>query len=144
MLPTILRELLRSTLYSSRRPFSSNATRDSSFSTLNMSLLQVLREERPKIFLTLSIIKVKGSVTKNATTGKFCSKVSNRKFIEYHDVGWAAGAVAQAPVDDARRRAVRKSYGVAASPLERPAQRELVASLFLESLLQVLRQARHP
>src|SRR6266487_2106821 len=56
----MLRELLRSTLYSSSRPFSSRATRDSSFSTLSMSLLPVLREERPKIFLTLSIIKLKG------------------------------------------------------------------------------------
>src|SRR5437016_4268692 len=56
----MLRELLRSTLYSSSRPFSSSATRDSSFSTLSMSLLPVLREERPKIFFTLSIIKVKG------------------------------------------------------------------------------------
>src|SRR5205085_3252720 len=44
---------------SSSRPFSSKATRDSSFSTLTMSLLPVFREERPKIFLTLSIIKVK-------------------------------------------------------------------------------------
>src|SRR6266436_9302784 len=60
MLPTMFRELLRSTLYSSSRPFSSRATRDSSFSTLSMSLLPVLREERPKIFLTLSIIKLKG------------------------------------------------------------------------------------
>src|SRR2546429_7084189 len=42
----MLRELLRSTLYSSSRPFSSSATRDSSFSTLSMSLLPVLREER--------------------------------------------------------------------------------------------------
>src|SRR5438046_3448725 len=58
MLPTIFRELLRSTLYSSSRPFSSRATRDSSFSTLRTSLLPVLREERPKIFLTLSIIKL--------------------------------------------------------------------------------------
>src|SRR6266481_3386831 len=55
----MLRELLRSTLYSSSRPFSSSATRDSSFSTLSMSLLPVLREERPKIFFTLSIIKLK-------------------------------------------------------------------------------------
>src|SRR6266403_1261562 len=55
----MLRELLRSTLYSSRRPFSSSATRDSSFSTLSMSLLPVLCEERPKIFFTLSIIKLK-------------------------------------------------------------------------------------
>src|SRR5438046_10389582 len=59
MLPTMFRELLRSTLYSSSRPFSSSATRDSSFSTLSMSLLPVLREERPKIFFTLSIIKLK-------------------------------------------------------------------------------------
>jgi hypothetical protein len=59
MLPTMFRELLRSTLYSSRRPFSSRATRDSSFSTLSMSLLPVFRDERPKIFFTLSIIKVK-------------------------------------------------------------------------------------
>src|SRR5216110_2564103 len=58
MLPTIFRELLRSTLYSSSRPFSSSATRDSSFSTLSMSLFPVLREESPKIFLTLSIIKL--------------------------------------------------------------------------------------
>src|SRR5260370_28114693 len=55
----MLRELLRSTLYSSSRPFSRSATRDSSFSTLSMSLLPVLREERPKIFFTLSIIKLK-------------------------------------------------------------------------------------
>src|SRR5262249_39662787 len=47
-LPTIFRELLRSTLYSSSRPFSSRATRDSSFSTLRMSFLPVFREERPK------------------------------------------------------------------------------------------------
>src|SRR5439155_26109219 len=55
----MFREFLRSTLYSSSRPFSSRATRDSSFSTLSMSLLPVLREERPKIFFTLSIIKLK-------------------------------------------------------------------------------------
>src|SRR4029453_3357270 len=57
-LPTILRESLRSTLYSSSRPFSRSATRDSSFSTLSMSLLPVLREESPKILFTLSIIKL--------------------------------------------------------------------------------------
>src|SRR4029453_4749851 len=57
-LPTLLREVFRWTLYSSSRPFSSSATRDSSFSTLSMSLFPVLCEESPKIFLTLSIIKV--------------------------------------------------------------------------------------
>src|SRR4030095_14312754 len=57
-LPTILRESLRSTLYSSSQPFSSSATRDSSFSTLSMSLFPVLWEESPKIFFTLSIIKL--------------------------------------------------------------------------------------
>src|ERR1043166_4033979 len=60
MLPTIFRELLRSTLYSSSRPFSSTATRDSSFSTLSMSFLPVFREERPKSFLTLVYIIRKG------------------------------------------------------------------------------------
>src|SRR5207247_5496031 len=54
----MLRELLRSTLYSSSRPFCSSATRDSSFSTLSTSLFPVLREESPKIFFTLSIIKL--------------------------------------------------------------------------------------
>src|SRR5205807_7490792 len=52
----MLRALLRSTLYSSRRPFSSNATRRSSFSTLTTNLLPVLRDVRPKIFFTLSNI----------------------------------------------------------------------------------------
>src|SRR5215831_401451 len=56
----MFRELLRSTLYSSRRPPSSKATRVSSFSTLRTSLLPVFREGRPKIFLTLSIIKMEG------------------------------------------------------------------------------------
>src|ERR1043166_6482059 len=56
----MFRELLRSTLYSSSRPLSSKATRVSSFSTLRTSLLPVLREGRPKIFLTLSIIKMEG------------------------------------------------------------------------------------
>src|SRR5207237_5266283 len=55
-LPTIWRESLRSTLYSSRRLFSSNATRRSSFSTLTTNLFPVLREVRPKIFFTLSNI----------------------------------------------------------------------------------------
>src|SRR5690242_4880002 len=55
----MLREPLRSTLYSSSRPFSSNATRRSSFSTLTTNLLPVLREPRPKIFFTLSNIKFK-------------------------------------------------------------------------------------
>ena len=45
----MLREVLRSTLYSSSRPFSSSATRRSSFSTLTISLLPVLRTDRPKI-----------------------------------------------------------------------------------------------
>src|SRR2546422_4157782 len=53
---TIWREPLRSTLYSSRRLFSSNATRRSSFSTLTTNLLPVRREPRPKIFFTLSNI----------------------------------------------------------------------------------------
>src|ERR1700724_3812840 len=52
----MLREPLRSTLYSSSRPFSSSATRRSSFSTLTTILLPVLGEPRPKIFLTLSNI----------------------------------------------------------------------------------------
>ena len=55
----MLREVLRSTLYSSSRPFSSSATRRSSFSTLMISLLPVLREERPKNLFTLSIINLK-------------------------------------------------------------------------------------
>src|ERR1700759_775715 len=55
----MLREVLRSTLYSSRRPFSSNATRRSSFSALMTILFPVLRDERPKIFRTFSnIIKL--------------------------------------------------------------------------------------
>ena len=54
----MLRELLRSTLYSSSRPFSSSATRRSSFSTLTISLLPVLRDERPKSLFTLSIINL--------------------------------------------------------------------------------------
>src|SRR6266550_3729928 len=57
----MFRELLRSTLYSSSRPPSSKATRVSSFSTLRTSLLPVLREGRPKIFLTLSIIKMEAA-----------------------------------------------------------------------------------
>src|SRR5213075_1111884 len=52
----MFREVLRSTLYSSRRPFSSNATRRSSFSTLITNLLPVLGPPRPKIRLTFSII----------------------------------------------------------------------------------------
>ena len=44
----MLRELLRSTLYSSSRPFSSRATRRSSFSTLMISLLPVLRRDKTK------------------------------------------------------------------------------------------------
>src|SRR5207248_10180667 len=52
----MLRELLRSTLYSSSRPFSRSATRRSSFSTLIISLLPVLGEPRPKIRFTFSII----------------------------------------------------------------------------------------
>src|SRR5450755_909418 len=52
----MLRELFRSTLYSSSRPFSRSATRRSSFSTLMTSLLPVLREARPRIRFTLSII----------------------------------------------------------------------------------------
>src|SRR6266403_978240 len=52
----MFREVLRSTLYSSSRPFSSNATRRSSFSTLITNLLPVLGVPRPKIRLTFSII----------------------------------------------------------------------------------------
>src|SRR4029077_1347726 len=58
-LQRMLPDFLPSTLYLSSRLFSSSATRDSSFSTLSMSLLPVLCEERPKIFFTLSIIKLK-------------------------------------------------------------------------------------
>src|SRR3954465_10498441 len=54
----MLRELFRSTLYSSNRPPSRSATRRSSFSTLMTSLLPVLREVRPKIRFTLSIINL--------------------------------------------------------------------------------------
>src|SRR6476646_3713318 len=53
----MLREVLRSTLYSSSRPFSSNATRRSSFSALITILFPVLRGEKPKIFRTLSNIQ---------------------------------------------------------------------------------------
>src|SRR5688572_25892754 len=52
----MLREVLRSTLYSSSRPFSSSATRRSSFSTLIINLLPVFGEPKPKIRFTLSII----------------------------------------------------------------------------------------
>src|SRR3954470_1909853 len=55
----MLREVLRSTLYSSSRPFSSSATRRSSFSTLTMILLPVLREEMPIIFRTFANINIK-------------------------------------------------------------------------------------
>src|SRR5689334_21254575 len=54
----MLREVFRSTLYSSSRLFSSNATRRSSFSTLITILLPVLREGRPKIFRTFSNINL--------------------------------------------------------------------------------------
>src|SRR4051794_24908510 len=52
----MFRVLFLSTLYSSSRPFSSRATRRSSFSTLMTSFLPVLREPRPKIRFTFSII----------------------------------------------------------------------------------------
>src|SRR4030095_14027516 len=52
----MLRELSRSTLYSSSRPSSSRATRRSSFSTLITILLPVLRRDRPRIRFTCSII----------------------------------------------------------------------------------------
>src|SRR4051812_13805987 len=54
----MLREVFRSTLYSSSRLFSSNATRRSSFSTLITILFPVLREGRPKIFRTFSNINL--------------------------------------------------------------------------------------
>src|SRR6266487_6392474 len=72
MLPTMFRELLRSTLYSSSRPFSSRATRDSSFSTLSIILLPAFREESPKIFFTLSIIKLKWLGGHKQTTDMSC------------------------------------------------------------------------
>src|SRR5258707_15060734 len=52
----MLRELSRSTLYSSSWPSSRRATRRSSFSTLIISLLPVLRRDRPRNFFTCSII----------------------------------------------------------------------------------------
>src|SRR5688572_468651 len=52
----MFREVLRSTLYSSSRPFSSSATRRSSFSTLIINLLPVFGEPKPKMRFTLSII----------------------------------------------------------------------------------------
>src|SRR5690348_15093348 len=54
----MLREVFLSTLYSSSRLFSSNATRRSSFSTLITILFPVLRVGRPKIFRTFSNIKL--------------------------------------------------------------------------------------
>src|SRR6476659_8211215 len=54
----MLREVFRSTLYSSSRLFSSNATRRSSFSTLITILFPVLRVGRPKIFRTFSNINL--------------------------------------------------------------------------------------
>src|SRR5205814_9202543 len=75
----MLRALLRSTLYSSSRPFSSRATRDSSFSTLTISLLPVLRG-RPKIFRTLSNIKV----------NRFCrsERVHDDAFLLHRSLDW--------------------------------------------------------
>src|SRR5215213_10182576 len=72
----MLRELFLSTLYSSRRPFSSSATRRSSFSTLITSFLPVFREARPKIRFTFSIIG----------RGKFCDHPDARQHRGVHAV----------------------------------------------------------
>src|SRR5437868_13263954 len=104
----MFRALLRSTLYSSRRPASSKATRDSSFSTLSMSLLPVLREERPKIFFTLSIIKLKCLCDHNENKVIRC--LLDRHFI-VHAAGVRVAGLPPPPVDAAPRRAVRKSCG---------------------------------
>src|SRR5450432_134997 len=55
----MLRDLSRSTLYSSSCPSSSSATRRSSFSTLMINLLPVLRRDSPRIRFTCSIIMLK-------------------------------------------------------------------------------------
>src|SRR2546423_1475493 len=71
----MFREVFRSTLYSSRRPFSSNATRRSSFSTLITNLLPVLGPPRPKIRLTLSIISRESGCDHERGVASFCGRV---------------------------------------------------------------------
>src|SRR2546430_17399007 len=105
----MLREVLRSTLYSSRRPFSSKATRRSSFSTLITILFPVLREERPKIFRTLSSINLKRFCDRKRNgLAAVVHRLLNRQFIVNVD-GARAAESARAPVDVGPRRAVQKS-----------------------------------
>src|SRR4029077_19004230 len=110
-LQRMLPDFLPSTLYLSSRLFSSSATRDSSFSTLSMSLLPVLCEERPKIFFTLSIIKLKCWCDHNENKVVHC--LLDRYFI-VNAAGVQMAGLVRAPVDAAPRRAVQKSCGAAA------------------------------
>src|SRR3954471_20525643 len=102
----MLRVLFRSTLYSSSRPFSSSATRRSSFSTLITSFLPVLREARPKILFTFSIIG----------RGKLCDHPNERQRSGVHAVirgfcAEAAPACAVVAVAAAVQGAPRKVVG---------------------------------
>src|SRR5712692_8904802 len=104
----MLRELSRSTLYSSSCPFSSNATRRSSFSTLTINLFPVLREERPKIFFTLSNINLKWFYDQKR---KRCLNVVHRSQDRQFIVdGSAAREVVSVSVEAGHQKVVQKSW----------------------------------
>src|SRR5215217_4757681 len=138
MLPTMLRELLRSTLYSSKRPFSSKATRDSSFSTLTMSLLPVFRDERPKIFLTLSIIKLKKLIGHRLKLAIHAAALilKPKVIVVLLSAGESAAVEpAQVRVAGALQKAVERNYAggeALPAPQHGPLARTLAAALCLE------------
>src|ERR1700704_2958134 len=123
----MFREVLRSTLYSSRRPFSSNATRRSSFSTLIINLLPVLGPPRPKIRLTLSIISGEIGCDHERSVGSFGLRlVPINLFIIYAPAVVVVSAVAWvlAPASGGRQKVFQKSWacGAAAWPRRRGAE----------------------
>src|SRR5882757_2026851 len=109
----MLREVLRSTLYSSSRPFSSKATRRSSFSTLLTILLPVLGDDRRKIFRTLSNIKLK--CWRDRKRNGYAITVHRWRSIVIVKAAGEPAAVAGLAVDASPQRVFEKSSALAAA-----------------------------
>src|SRR5260370_3935592 len=141
-LPTIWREPLRSTLYSSSRPFSSNATRRSSFSTLTTNLLPVLRAVRPKIFFTLSNIDFERLRDREPKQGQGIVHCS----LDRHLIVKSDGAPETAPAGVppvCLRKAVQKSLVAEAAVPEPHGLREAVWKLAPARQPRARHRARH-